>query len=95
MAAERFIILDRNPNDDTGGGGCLCSNEKVTDCVGPFVVFNATDMDSPISPHQVIGCRCLARASERIKGEALGSGHEDITPQERKAQADRVREVEV
>ena len=66
-----FIITDNNPNDDVGGGGCLCSPDKVTDCKGPFAVFHVTDMDNPVSPHQVIGARCIKEIAAAVEGETL------------------------
>lgn len=74
MSAERFHIVDTNPNDITGGGGCLCSEDKVTDCNGPYAVFYVHDMASNISPHPVIGAHCLAKAAAALEGEVQAGG---------------------
>lgn len=86
MSAERFQVVATNPNDDVGGGGCLCSPEKVTDCTGPFVVFYATEAgDSRLSPHQVLGCKCAKAAGIALSGEVAQVGHE-LWDAEREAQ---------
>ena len=77
MSAQRFKIVDVNPNDTIGGGGCACSPEKVTDCTGPFAVFFATEMgDTPLSPHNVLGCKCLLAAADAVRtGEVASVSH--------------------
>jgi len=85
MSAQRFEITDVNPNDAVGGGGCVCSPEKVTDCKGPFAVFYATEMgDTPYSPHVVIGCACAKAVAAAMDGEvaSVSQGEEAnvVTP---------------
>jgi hypothetical protein len=58
MSLENFVISDVNPNDTVGGGGCVCSESKVGDCVAPFAIFYAHDTDTPLSPHTVICAKC-------------------------------------
>lgn len=62
-------ILDTNPNDLTGGGGCLLSETKHTDCEGPYIHFVATDMDSAISPHAVACKQCIVDAYNMLTDE--------------------------
>lgn len=57
-----FKVLDVNPNEEVGGGGCLTGgDEKREDCEGPYVVFPQVSTDSNISPHAVL-CAACARA---------------------------------
>lgn len=58
MAAERFKIVDENPNDVFPGGGCVCDPRDVTDCKGPFAVFYGNTMQDPRSPHVVLSLEC-------------------------------------
>jgi hypothetical protein len=75
-----FVISEVNPNDTTGGGGCLGNGEqKGADCVGPFVIFHAIETDSIISPHAVLCSHCLKAAAKQIEDEPLRSGEDTIT----------------
>lgn len=67
MSLEIFTITDENPNDNCGGSGCLCAEDGVPSCVGPYVVFHGVDMFSPYSPHAVLGKACLDRAVIRVQ----------------------------
>lgn len=58
MSAEHFKITDHNPNDDVGGGGCVCGDVKLTGCQGPYAVFYGTETDSNQSPHVVLSLAC-------------------------------------
>ncbi len=71
---ERFQIVDVNPNDTVGGGGCLCSESKVADCKGPYAVFPVTDMENGLSPHVVIGSQCICAAQRALEGDTLKGG---------------------
>ncbi len=62
--SQHFNITEHNPNDDVGGGGCLCSDTKVADCQPPYAVFYATETDSGLSPHVVACYTCLAAATD-------------------------------
>lgn len=86
MSLEVFSINDKNPNDTVGGGGCLCHPDgKATGCEGPYVIFHAAETDSNLSPHCVVGAKCLKAATtkllriERGKDDALAAG-EDVAP---------------
>lgn len=68
------FISDTNPNDNCGGGGCACSPEKVSDCVGPFAIFPNVDTDWHLSPNFVVGARCLRAAAKALDGEVLSAG---------------------
>jgi hypothetical protein len=65
MSAEHFRITDHNPNDDIGGGGCVCGDSKLTGCTGPYAVFYATETDSNLSPHVVLSLACARAFVER------------------------------
>jgi len=67
VSLEIFTITDENPNDNCGGSGCLCAEDGVPSCVGPYVVFHGVDMFSPYSPHAVLGKACLDRALIRMQ----------------------------
>lgn len=72
-SAERFQIVEINPND-SGSGGCLCGEDKVEGCTGPYAVFNTTEMVDIHSPVPVIGANCLRKAAAALDGEALIGG---------------------
>lgn len=68
-----------NPNDVTGGGGCLCHPIKSTDTVGPFVIFPATDCENNRSPHAVVCAGCVEGCVAALAGElSAGRGHGDV-----------------
>lgn len=79
MTHQLFIVSDHNPNDTTGGGGCVCSPAKQTDCKPPFAIFPANDMESIASPHVVICQNCAAAVLAKMDVEVLSAG-EDMTP---------------
>lgn len=58
---ERFKVVQENPNDRIGGGGCVCGDSKVEGCDPPYAVFYATETDNNLSPHVVV-CRSCAEA---------------------------------
>lgn len=75
MPHALFHVTEINPNDTTGGGGCICSPTRETDCRAPYVVFPGNDMENISSPHVVIGYRCLELAHKAVTtGEILGAG---------------------
>lgn len=62
-----FAIVAENPNDQIGGGGCLCSGElKGEDCCGPFIVFPKSEQVSSVSPHSVLCARCLGQVRDAL-----------------------------
>lgn len=77
--SQLFFVSENNPNEVTGGKGCLCSGPtEGRDCRGPFVVFPATETESNISPHAVLCSPCLELAyGQVIGGEALAAGEVD------------------
>lgn len=75
MGAERFKIVGVNPNDATGGKGCLCSETQNVDCQGPFAVFEVPEMDSPLSPFPVLCVSCAEAVVKRaVDGDILAGG---------------------
>lgn len=68
-------LVKNNPNDTTGGGGCLCHPIKATDTVGPFVVFEATETDSNLSPYAVLCAECFDQCKKLFEdGDELAGG---------------------
>lgn len=74
MSHGTFQLSDTNPNDTTGGGGCVCSEIHDTDCKGPYIVCFGTDMDSSVSPHVVVCRECLKTMNKLAGGPALQVG---------------------
>jgi hypothetical protein len=68
LSFDIFHITDENPNQRVGGGGCLCSPTACGD--GPYMVFNGTDMESPVSPFPVACAGCVRRGVEVMDGKA-------------------------
>lgn len=67
MSLEQFRIVDSNPNEITGGNGCLCSpDQKPTGCEPPFVEFPNAVMDTPASPRAVACKACIVAAAEKL-----------------------------
>lgn len=79
MSAERYIVSEVNPNDSCGGGGCLCSETKVPEAEGPYIVFHAQEMASNISPHAVLCASCLNGIMAKDH-EAVSAGEQDPEP---------------
>lgn len=70
MAQQALVtVVTNNPNDQIGGGGCLCGETKRPGCVGPYAVFPASESASNISPHVVACRRCLQEALLDLEGE--------------------------
>ena len=81
MSHGQFIASNNNPNDNMGGGGCICSPEKQVDCKPPYIIVPGNDMESCQSPHVVVCQRCVERMSHILSGEKLDSG--EVTPEVR------------
>jgi hypothetical protein len=47
-------LVDKNPNDVTGGGGTLAGEMQDADAKGPFFVWPAQEFESAASPHAVV-----------------------------------------
>ncbi len=65
MSAALFTIMQTNPNEAAGGGGCACSPVKLVSCKGPYAVFYGTELLYPKSPMLVLSCTCAAVAALR------------------------------
>lgn len=73
--SQRFKTVAINPNDAVGGGGCLCSETKNTDCKGPFAVFYHVEMENNLSPHAVLCIQCARDFVYEVdNGEVLAGG---------------------
>ncbi len=55
---SQFHVSDENPNDVTGGKGCLCHPRGGDETRGPFIIFPATTTDDNLSPHAVLCEHC-------------------------------------
>jgi hypothetical protein len=75
--SQNFHIVEINPNDNTGGGGCLCSETKDTDCKPPYAVFYTQEMASNLSPHAVVCATCLNAATKALDGEVQAGGQKN------------------
>lgn len=71
MPHKMFFVTDENPNDTTGGGGCVCDPAKQQDCKPPYAVFPANDMESIASPHVVICASCAYAVSANLVAEEV------------------------
>ena len=76
MSAERFQVVEVNPNDAVGGGGCLCSEDRNPDCKGPFAVFFHGETNSNISPHPVLCLGCADAFVKRAESDDILAGGE-------------------
>lgn len=74
MSACRYQLVDINPNDVTGGKGCLCSEMENPDTEGPYFVFPGNDMENPLSPHAVLCAGCVRGAFADLDEEVLSGG---------------------
>lgn len=71
MSQAIIKVVAENPNDQVGGGGCLCSDTKRPECVGPYVLFEGVETASNVSPHAVACRQCLSDGLAALKGEVL------------------------
>lgn len=83
--AHLFYLSDTNPNDTTGGGGCLCSPIRESDTRGPYIVIPSNDMESIASPHVVVCAECLKELNRVAAGEQLGAGEHETLPTPRRS----------
>lgn len=63
MGRDHFMISATNPNERSGGGGCLCSPAKLADARGPYIVFTGVETDSAFSPYAVLCADCACNAA--------------------------------
>lgn len=76
-----FALSDTNPNDTTGGGGCVCSETHDPDTRGPYIVCYAVEADSGVSPHVVVCAECLKEMQALVdKQETVRIGYEGDRP---------------
>lgn len=71
-----LTVSDTNPNDVTGGGGCIvCGSLKNPDQRGPFVIVgNDNEMESNVSPLVVACDTCIERLVDARGKEVLSAG---------------------
>jgi len=70
-----FKVVDFNPNESTGGAGCLCSEVATADTKGPFVVFYGdNEMDSAVSPVPVLCAGCASEAYRQLSAAPPTAG---------------------
>jgi hypothetical protein len=74
MPHQFFQVVTANPNDVTGGGGCVCDPAKQIDCRPPYAVFPGNDMENVASPHVVICAGCAEAVVRACQGEYLAGG---------------------
>ena len=82
MAQGQFQLSEVNPNDSTGGGGCICDVEKQIDCKPPYVVCYGNEMGNPVSPHVVACAACISEMASLVEsGEqaVVGNRGDDQT----------------
>lgn len=76
MSHALFFVSDTNPNDTTGGGGCICSPERQSDCRAPYLIFPGNDMENIASPSVVVGAPCVRAMFRSLEGEVLQAGED-------------------
>ncbi len=79
MPHKMFFTSDTNPNDTTGGGGCICDPEAQRDCLPPYLIFPGQSLEGIASPHVVACYECLRAGAAACLGEIGGAG-EDPNP---------------
>lgn len=86
--SQHFSVMETNPNEITGGKGCLCFENGGPDTKGPFVVFNATEMDTIQSPFPVLcaGCALVAHNDLQAVKEPPITAEDIAEIDERRAQ---------
>jgi hypothetical protein len=80
MPFQMFQVVTQNPNDVTGGGGCVCDPQKQIDCRPPYAVFPGNDMENVASPHVVMCLACAMSVVDACMGEALAGGETGFLP---------------
>lgn len=76
MTAELFHVVETNPNDAVGGGGCVCSESDQSGCTGPYAVFYANEMANNLSPHCVLGLGCAKAFVDQASSQPALAGGE-------------------
>jgi hypothetical protein len=91
-----FELVEVNPNDAVGGGGCICADTKREDCKPPYAVFYGSEMASNVSPHAVICVECAAAVLKAaVDGDVLAGGEAGSEPEEIVLGAEDVEDLTV
>lgn len=92
--SERFEIVEVNPNDAVGGGGCLCQETKSPDCKPPYAVFYHQEMENNLSPHAVVCLSCAEAVVRAVdQGDTLSGGERGDSTEVIESDAVEVPEV--
>lgn len=75
---RRHILVETNPNDVSGGGGCACGIRRTADTTGPYTVWPLTDAEDVKSPAIVVCAPCLETAHAELAGGAQSGGGETV-----------------
>jgi hypothetical protein len=70
------FMVEKNPNDVTGGGGSLSGEMQDADAKGPFFVWPAQEFESPASPHAVVAASEVEHMYRMLHSEQALSGGE-------------------
>ena len=80
MSYQQYVVVDVNPNDNAGKGGCVCSPHKQVDCKPPYIVCFGNEMWDDQSPHVVICAACAKVFAAAVGGEVLAGGERNTIP---------------
>lgn len=73
MGLALFTITDKNPNDPAGGGGCMCTPVKTSQCSPPYCVFHGNEMLAPRSPLPVLSLHCARQFVAAVDERAVAA----------------------
>lgn len=76
---SQVSLSETNPNETTGGAGCLCHPRGSDETRGPYFLFPPTGTDDNLSPHAVLCEHCVGDCAKLlilepepvIEGEAV------------------------
>lgn len=60
---SQVSLSETNPNETTGGAGCLCHPRGGDETRGPFFLFPQTSTDDNLSPHAVLCEHCVGECA--------------------------------
>src|ERR1700744_5638028 len=86
--SQHFNVMDENPNQASGSNGCLCSDVGTQHTQGPFIVFNATEMDTGIAPYPVLCAGCALVAAREVSRETAPPERQAAAPKRSRKPAD-------
>src|SRR6266576_4626138 len=72
-------LVEKNPNDVTGGGGSLSGEMQDADARGPFFVWPAQEFESVASPHAVVAASEVEHMYHMLHSEQVLAGGEAST----------------